>query len=240
MTGTGLSIAVQGLTLRHAMGEPVLQHATLAVTSGSICAVLGKSGTGKSTLLAALGGRLAPTAGRILLGGMLLDRASRRRLQPLIGMSYQDHRLVLQATVLDNVVAGLAPHLPWWRLATGRIPEELLARAAELLERLGLDAQLHHRRADNLSGGQAQRVGVARALIARPQLLLADEPVANLDPQTARDVLSLIVEETSKNGATVVCALHQPDLAAAFADRVLRLDGGAVMDELPKPRRSAA
>ena len=90
------------------------------------------------------------------------------------------------------------------------------------------------------SGGQAQRVGVARALIARPQLLLADEPVANLDPQTAKDVLSLIVEETRKNGATVVCALHQLDLAAAFADRVLRLEEGALVDELPKPHRSAA
>ncbi|MCX7283739.1 MAG: ATP-binding cassette domain-containing protein [Novosphingobium sp.] len=240
MSGTGFSISVRDLSLRHGNGDVVLTGAAVEVAPGTICALLGASGSGKSSLLAALGGRLAPVAGQVLIGGRPMISRSRRRVQARIGTTYQDHRLVAQATVLDNVLAGLAPHVPWWRCATGRYAPAHLTRATDLLERLGLHAALHHRRAGSLSGGQAQRVGIARALVARPSLLLADEPIASLDPQTARDVLALIAREARESGATVVCALHQPELAATFADRILTLHEGAFRAGVEQPQRSAA
>lgn len=240
MNGTGLSISASGLTLRHATGDPVLDGAAVEIAAGSVCALFGPSGSGKSSLLAALGGRLMPCRGRILLGETLLDRRSVARLRPAIGQAYQDNRLVMQATVLANVLAGLAPATPLWRVVTRRFATTQVDRAVDLLDRLGLDASLHHRRAGSLSGGQAQRVGVARALAGRPRLILADEPVANLDPQTARLVLDVIAHEARTRGTTVVCALHQPELATTFADRVLMLHEGRIQEGEPYPERSTA
>lgn len=240
MSRAGLSISVAAMTLRHANGTVALDRVSLELGEGSICAIMGASGSGKSSLLATIGGRAMACQGRILLGGTLLLPQTLPGLRPMIGQVYQDHRLVRQSSVLANVLAGAAATLPLWRVLTDRYPTDLVERAGYLLDLLGLDESFLSRRLDSLSGGQAQRVGIARALIGGPRLILADEPVASLDPPTALRALRAISSVARETGATVVCALHQPDLAASFAQRIIHLQKGRIVSADGSVGRDAA
>ncbi len=142
--------------------------------------------------------------------------------------------------MLANVAAGAAPDLPLWRALSGHFPKVVMERAAMLLEALGLEQALLPRPASTLSGGQAQRVGIARALIAKPRLVLADEPVASLDPEAARRTLAVLADYARESGATVISALHQPDLAETFANRTLVLDHGRTVSCATSPGLAAA
>lgn len=224
-----MRVEATDLTLQQASGVLSLDAVSFALDEGSFCALQGMSGAGKSTLLGLLGGHVAPTGGRIFIDVHVLNAATLAQLRPLIGQIYQDHRLVRQASVLANIAAGLAPTLPFWRALTHTFPAAVEARAARLLDDLGLEATLLRRPASTLSGGQAQRVGIARALMAKPRLVLADEPVASLDPQTARLTLSVLADYAREHHATVICALHQPELVAAFATHTLNLDQGRLV-----------
>ena len=235
-----MRIDVSGLTLRRPSGVLSLDAVSFALGEGDFCAVRGTSGAGKSSLLAILGGHIVPTSGRVFVDGYCLSPGSLPQLRPQIGQVYQDHRLVPQASVLANIAAGSAPTLSFWRALSGHFPKRIQQRAAMLLNAFGLDEAMLLRPVATLSGGQAQRVGIARALIAKPRLILADEPVSSLDPATAHKTLKVLADYARESGATVVCALHQPDLATAFASRTLVLDQGRTEDAALAPVQATA
>lgn len=222
-----MDIGIADLCVRHAGGADALTDITLFIPAGQICAVLGASGAGKSTLLRAVAGLVTPSAGRVLYDGVPSSRVQRRR----IGLIPQDFALSGRASVARNVMAvariGILPSL------AGLYPPADRARAAHLLASLGLEESQLERRTDSLSGGQQQRIAIARALLHRPALILADEPIASLDPATGEATLALIRDEARSLGATLLCSLHQPDLAHRFADRIIQLDAGRVVFDGP-------
>lgn len=218
-----IDIGIACLGVRHAGGDAALADLTLYIPAGQFCAVLGASGAGKSTLLRAVAGLVNADEGCILYDGRAPGRALRRR----IGLIPQDFALCGRASVAQNVmaVADIAP----WRCFTGLYPHPERDRATRLLAGLGLDEAHLARRADSLSGGQQQRVAIARALLHRPAIILADEPVASLDPATGEAALMLLRDEARNLGATLICSLHQPALACRLADRIVVLDAGCVV-----------
>jgi putative ABC transport system ATP-binding protein len=192
---------------------------TLRIDPGEFVAVVGPSGSGKSTLLFAMGGLATPTAGHVFLGETRvydLDREARAALRRTeIGFVFQTFNLVPYLTCLDNVA------LP--ALLAGRSRTEANEAATRVLERLGMSARRHHRPAQ-LSVGERQRVGIGRALVNGPRVLLADEPTGNLDPQTADQVVDLL-RELNRDGQTIVMVTHDPRLADR-AGRIVRLRAG--------------
>jgi phosphonate transport system ATP-binding protein len=219
-------------------GERVLDGFSLDVAAGEFVALLGPSGAGKTTLLRCISGLARPDAGEILLGDHAMQRlsgASLRRARREIGFVFQQFNLIGRRSALANVLTGRLPDVALWRVVLGRFPEADRRDAFAALERVGLLPQAWQR-ADLLSGGQQQRVAIARALVQRSRLLLADEPVASLDPEAAENVLSLIREIAREENMSVLCSLHQPALAARFADRICVLAGP---EEAPLTNRGA-
>ena len=225
-----MRIELDSVSLTCPDGAKPLVALSLTVPSGQFCAILGRSGAGKSSLLRVLGGIAAPTGGDARIGGVPLslapDPAMPRALRRRIGQVHQDGGLVAEASCAQNIIAGAAAAMPLWRTLTGLYPASARTRAVALHLALGLDPQLLDMPLSRLSGGQQQRVGIARALMAQPALVLADEPVASVDPETAQRVLGVLAAHRERVGATIVCALHQPDLACAFADRIVVLEAG--------------
>jgi phosphonate transport system ATP-binding protein len=212
-----------------------LDGVSLTVDRGEIVVLLGLSGSGKSTLLRHLDGLEVPTSGSVEVLGEDVPRLSGRRLRALrssVGFIFQQFELVPSLTVLENVLTGSlagvrGPRLGLWSYSKAR-------RLAALghLDRVGL-LDRAYQRADTLSGGQQQRVAIARALMQNPSVLLADEPVASLDPESSDQVMALIREIAADEGLTVVCSLHQVDLAISWADRIVGLRHGQVVLDLP-------
>ncbi|GBD41047.1 Lipoprotein-releasing system ATP-binding protein LolD [bacterium HR39] len=209
----------------------VLRGVDLDLAPGTLAAVVGPSGSGKSTLLHVSGLLEPPTAGRVRIEGRdaggLPDAERTRLRRETIGFVYQFHHLLRDFTALENVV------LP--QLLKGTAPAAARARAGALLGRLGLSARLHHRPAQ-LSGGEQQRVAIARALANGPRLVLADEPTGNLDPHTAEDVFALFLEVVREEGAAVLLATHNGELAAR-CDRVFTLREGRLVELAPHEAR---
>ena len=201
-----------------------LRGVTLEVLKGERVALLGKSGSGKSTLLNLLGGLDHGTSGSLHVGGHDLERLSRRGLalfrSTTVGIIFQSFNLILSRTALQNV------ELPM--IFAGRPPRERKAAAAEALAAVGLAERLHHRPMQ-MSGGENQRVAVARALVNRPRILLADEPTGNLDSGTAREVMALLIDHVTRFAATLVLVTHDEELAATSTQRVIRLRDGALL-----------
>jgi phosphonate transport system ATP-binding protein len=210
-----------------------LDGISLAVPAGQFCVLMGHSGAGKSTLLRCVNGLERPSSGTVQVGGSTVDARSLPGLRRRIAMVHQDFRLVPRASVASNVMSGAAPALPLWRVLAGAYPAALRDRACALLQAVGLRPDQLGQRADQLSGGQQQRLGIARALMLAPSVLLADEPVASLDPGLARDVLGLLRDLARHSGTTVLCSLHQPHLAAEFADRIVMLNAGRMTFDGP-------
>jgi phosphonate transport system ATP-binding protein len=220
-----MDIGIADLCVRHASDAQALADVTLYIPAGQICAVLGASGAGKSTLLRAVAGLVTPSEGRILYDGAPVSRTQRRR----VGLIPQDFALSGRASVARNVMA--VADIGIVRSFAGLYPPADRARAAHLLAGLGLEEAELARRADSLSGGQQQRVAIARGLLHRPALILADEPIASLDPATGEAALTLLRDEARRLGATLLCSLHQPELAHRFADRIIQLDRGRVVSD---------
>jgi phosphonate transport system ATP-binding protein len=214
-------------------GTRALNHVSLTVPAGQFCVLLGHSGAGKSTLLRCVNGLETPTGGAVHVNGRVVEPASLRDLRRRIAMVHQHFALVPRASGAANVMAGAVSALPLWRVVTGLYPASLEQRVCELLRAVGLEEAHLARRAEQLSGGQQQRLGLARAFMLDPALILADEPVASLDPAISRDVLSLLRDQARMRGTTVLCSLHQLDLARAFADRIVALHGGRVIFDGP-------
>ncbi|MFK4731174.1 phosphonate ABC transporter ATP-binding protein [Agromyces mediolanus] len=212
-----------------------LQGVELTIDRGEIVVLLGLSGSGKSTLLRHLDGLETPTSGSVRVLGEEVPRLRGRRLRALrgrVGFVFQQFELVPSLTVLENVLTGSLARLRGPRLGLWSYPRRLKLAALGHLDRVGL-LDRAYQRADTLSGGQQQRVAIARALMQEPEILLADEPVASLDPESSEQVMALIREIAMDGGLTVVCSLHQVDLALSWGDRIVGLRGGRLVLDTP-------
>jgi phosphonate transport system ATP-binding protein len=231
---TGTPVRVVGL--RKAYPRTVaLDDVSVELPGGQFVAVLGPSGAGKTTLLRTLTGMVRPDAGRIHIGDeelTALQGRARRAAQNRIGMVYQQFNLVGRLRVLTNVLMGRLPEVGPAAWLTGRFPAAAVEDAYRCLDRVDL-LDRAHQRADTLSGGQQQRVALARAMCQRPRLLLADEPVASVDPKLAERILSYLREVNRADGITTVVNLHTVGLASRFADRVIGINAGRVVVDGP-------
>lgn len=210
---------------------PALSGVSLSVARGEVVVLLGLSGSGKSTLLRHINGLETPTEGAVVSLGQTVPALSGRDLRNLrgrIGFIFQQFELVGPLTVMENVLTGALATLRGPRVGIWTYPKTFRQKALGHLDRVGL-VDAAYQRADTLSGGQQQRVAIARALMQDPEILLADEPVASLDPESSSQVMSLIREIAAERSLTVVCSLHQVDLALGWGDRVLGLRGGKVV-----------
>jgi phosphonate transport system ATP-binding protein len=231
------ALTLDGVEARYPGAErAALAVEHLAIGRGERVAVIGPSGSGKTTLLRLLNGTLAPTRGDIfvlgqrLVAGRRMPREQRRRL----GMIFQDFALVERASVFDNVLFGRLGHAHPFLSLIGHFSDRDRDIAGAAVREVGLSEQLAQR-ADALSGGQRQRVAIARVLAQEPEIILADEPVSNLDPALTDDILGLLTRASERRGATLIMALHQPRLATAHAGRVIGIEGGRiVLDEVPE------
>lgn len=214
-------------------GVHAMRSLDLTIHPGEFVVIVGLSGAGKSTLIRAINGLVPLSSGSLNVDGRevtSLDRAGMRELRADVGMIFQGFNLVDRTSVLKNVLMGRLHHTPTWRTLLGRYPEADLDRAARALERVEILDKAHVR-ASNLSGGQRQRVGIARALAQEPSIILADEPVASLDPPTSHVVMRYLQQIGRELGITVIVNLHFLDLATAYADRIVGLrDGSLVFD----------
>ena len=230
-------LIVENVQFRHrnqANHQPAaLQGVSFVVQEPQIVVLLGLSGAGKSTLMRCLNGALVPQQGRIVFQGMNLHGSPRcrRRCQYRMGTVYQNHALVQRQTARQNVLKAFVSTRPW--LASFLPPGSgLQAQALAMLDLVGLGEQAEQR-VDLLSGGQQQRVGIARALANHPALVLADEPVASLDPQTGQVVLNLLRQLQRRLGLMVLVSLHQPHQATTMADRIIGIRAGVVAFDQP-------
>ncbi len=211
--------------------DPALTGVSLSVARGEIVVLLGLSGSGKSTLLRHVDGLERPTTGSVVaLGADIATLRGRalRELRGRIGFIFQQFELVGPLTVLENVLTGSLADLRGPRVGLWSYPAALRRTALGHLDRVGL-LERAYQRADTLSGGQQQRVAIARALMQDPEILLADEPVASLDPESSSQVMALIREIAAERGLTVVCSLHQVDLALGWGDRIIGLRAGRIV-----------
>jgi phosphonate transport system ATP-binding protein len=210
-------------------GTVALRGVTLEVPRGQVCVVLGSSGAGKTTLLRTVNGLAPLTAGTVAVDGVPVGPKTIASVRARVAMIHQSFGLVGRASVLANVLDGALREVSTLRALLGLYPERYRRRACALLDDLGLEEGHLYRRAAELSGGQQQRVAIARAFILDPAVVLADEPVASLDVENSRAIVNLLLETSARRGATVVCCLHQVDLARQFADRIVAMRGGEVV-----------
>ncbi len=229
-------LRIEHLTKVYGDGTRALSDLSFDVAPGEFLVIIGLSGSGKSTLLRCINRLIDPTSGKIFFQGQDVTSATGPELREIrrkIAMIFQQFNLVRRSSVLTNVLAGRLGYLPpAWALAN-YFPSAQLEQAMADLERVGI-AQKAYTRADALSGGQQQRVGIARALMQEPQLILADEPVASLDPATSHSVLRYIEELNKKDGITVLCSLHFLSLARRYGTRIIALGAGQIVfDGLP-------
>ena len=229
-------LRIEGLAKTYPGGRQALQGVSFELAPGSVVALIGPSGAGKSTLIRCVNRLVEPTAGSITLGATPLSRLAGGRLRAArrrIGMIFQEFGLVERLTAIENVLAGRLGHLPTWRVLLRRFDPVTVQQGFAWLDHVGL-LEVARSRADKLSGGQRQRVGIARALLQAEDLLLVDEPTANLDPTTARSIMSLLVGLARQRGLTVLVNLHDLPLARQFAERIVGLrDGRVVFDGPP-------
>jgi phosphonate transport system ATP-binding protein len=230
-------LSIKDLTKVYPSGTHARNGITLDIQRGEFVVLIGLSGSGKSTLLRCVNRLVDPTAGTIIFDGIDVTKArgaELRRIRQKIGMIFQQFNLVRRASVFANVLAGRLGRRPLWRTILFRPTRDDVAAAFESLERVSI-VDKAYARADALSGGQQQRVGIARALMQEPQLMLADEPVASLDPATSHSVMKYLEEINKKDGITVVCSLHFLSLARRYGTRVIALkDGKVAFDGLPR------
>lgn len=226
-------IQAENLEIVYPNGTPALSPISISFRAGEFTVFVGPSGAGKSTLLRALNGLVPPTRGEVHVDGIgtLSDAKTIRAHRRRTGMVFQQHQLIGRCSVLTNVLMGrLGYHSSLRTLLPFSVAEKQLA--LDTIERVGLlDYAL--RRADQLSGGQQQRVGIARALVQEPSLILADEPVASLDPASAEHVLSLLHRICKDDGITAIASLHQLDFAERYADRIVALAQGRIVFDGP-------
>ncbi len=224
-------LEIRNLTKVYPDGTVALRNVDFTVEDGEFLVVIGLSGSGKSTLLRCINRLIDTTEGEILWDGRNVLEAGPtelRKTRRQIGMIFQNFNLVRRSTVMTNVLAGRLGYANPWSSLLHRFRSNDRQKAREALERVGIGNQAH-KRADELSGGQQQRVGIARALMQDPKMILADEPVASLDPVLAHTILGYLERMNTESGITVLCSLHYLDLVQRYATRVIGLRDGRVV-----------
>jgi phosphonate transport system ATP-binding protein len=225
-------LRIQNLSKTYPNGTQALKNVSFDVKDGEFMVVIGLSGSGKSTLLRCINRLIEPTEGKIFWDDLDITAASPAELRNIrrkIGMVFQQFNLVKRSSVMTNVLSGRLGYANPWMSLLGIWSQEDRQRAIQALERVGISDKAYTR-ADALSGGQQQRVGIARALMQDPKLILADEPVASLDPVLSHSILQYL-EQLNKEGITVICSLHFLDLVHRYATRVVALKDGVKVFE---------
>jgi phosphonate transport system ATP-binding protein len=223
-------LEIRDLVKVYPRGTRALDGISLDIRKGEFVVLIGLSGSGKSTLLRCINRLVEPTSGKVIFDGTdvtLVNGRDLRRIRTRIGMIFQQFNLVKRSSVFANVLAGRLGYRSPWRTIASRPSREDVALAFENLERVSI-LEKAYVRADALSGGQQQRVGIARALMQQPELMLADEPVASLDPATSHSVMKYLEEINKADGITVICSLHFLSLARRYGTRVVALKDGKV------------
>ncbi|MBR0852084.1 phosphonate ABC transporter ATP-binding protein [Bradyrhizobium diazoefficiens] len=223
-------LVVEGLTCRFGT-KAAVDDASFEIFPGGFVGVIGRSGAGKSTLLRTINRLVTPTQGRILFDGLDVTALRGRELRQWrarSAMIFQQFNLVGRLDVLTNVLMGRLATMPAWRSLSQVWPEHDKALALSALEQFDI-ASLAAQRADQLSGGQQQRVAIARALVQQPDIILADEPIASLDPRNTKIVMDALLRINKHFGITVLCNLHSLDLARAYCDRLIGMAAGRVV-----------
>jgi phosphonate transport system ATP-binding protein len=221
----------KNLSKTYADGTKALKGVSFEVNDGDFLVIIGLSGSGKSTLLRCTNRLIEPTGGQIVWDGedvTALPKGELRQLRRRIGMVFQQFNLVKRLSVMYNVLTGRLGYVKGSSSLLYRFPKEDMSRAEAALKRVGLTEQMW-KRASELSGGQQQRVGIARALMQEPRIILADEPVASLDPVLAHTILGYLEKLNKEDGITVICSLHYLDLVQRYATRVIGLKVGEVV-----------
>jgi phosphonate transport system ATP-binding protein len=229
------SLIINKLRKEYRAGQPVLRDVSLTIESRGLTAIIGPSGTGKSTLIRCINRLVEPTAGEIMFRGrdmVQLNGGELRAARRHIGMIFQEYNLVERLTVIENVLCGRLGYVPVWRAWLRWFPPSDIERAFQLLDAVGL-ADFANQRADQLSGGQRQRVGIARALMQEPELVLADEPTSSLDPKTSVEIMELIASRAAEHHIPAVVNMHNVDLARRFADRIVGMSKGEIVFDGP-------
>ncbi len=226
-------LEIRHLTKVYDDGTVALKDVSFTVPDGEFLVVIGLSGSGKSTLLRCINRLVDPTEGQILWNGTDLAKLQGedlRKARRKIGFIFQHFNLVRRSTVMTNVMSGRLGYAPTWSSAMGRFSQKDREMAYQALDRLGIRDQAH-KLARELSGGQQQRVGIARALMQEPELILADEPVASLDPVLAHSILQHLERLNREDGITIMCSLHYLDLVQRYGTSVVGLRAGEVVYE---------
>jgi phosphonate transport system ATP-binding protein len=235
-----MSVRVERLTKRYGDTVTALADVSFSIEPGEFVAVLGPSGAGKTTLFRCLTGLTRPDGGSVIVRGRDICAIRGRQLRAArqdVALIFQQFNLVRRLTALHNVLAGRLARLPTWRVVLRRFARPDRQRALACLDAVGL-LDRAYARADELSGGQQQRVAIARALAQEATVVLADEPVASLDPESAAVVLDTL-RVVARTGVAVVASLHQVHLAATYADRIIALRAGRVVENAPVGRLDA-
>lgn len=229
-------LSLHRLRKEYRAGEPVLKDISLDFEGEGLTAIIGPSGTGKSTLIRCVNRLVDPTSGEILFEGRDIAQIKGKALRAVrrrIGMVFQEYNLVERLSVMENILSGRLGYVPLWRSFLRRFPEADIVRAFELLDAVGLGPDFATRRADKLSGGQRQRVGIARAIMQDPALVLADEPTSSLDPKTSVEIMELLAELSAKRQVPIIVNIHNVELARRYARRIVGMTGGSVVYDGP-------
>lgn len=237
-------LTIQNLSKSYVNGKPVLRGIHLVVEGAGLTAIIGASGTGKSTLLRCINRLVDPTEGQIFFNANGLQGPSSKPSQSidlaalsgkglraarrLIGMVFQEYNLVERLSVMENLLTGRLGYIGSFAAWRRQFSASDIAYGLELLRIVGLEA-FANQRADSLSGGQRQRVGIARALMQRPALLLADEPTSSLDPKTSVEIMQLLQAQGRERNIPVIVNMHDVELAKRFADRIVGMRGGLIV-----------
>jgi phosphonate transport system ATP-binding protein len=228
-------LEVNNLTKIYPGDVLALDNVSFKVEPGEFLACIGLSGSGKSTLLRCINRLVEPTAGEIIWNGVDITKASQNemlRIRRKIGMVFQHFNLVSRSKVLTNVLAGRLGYVNPFMSVINKFPKEDIDLAMHEMERVGITDQAY-KRADELSGGQQQRVGIARAMVQEPEMILADEPVASLDPVLAHTIMQYLEQINKEEGVMILCSLHFLDLVHRYADRAIALNEGLLMFDGP-------
>lgn len=221
-------LAFDSVSCRYKNGTEAIKNVTIQILPGEFCVFLGPSGAGKSTLMNMINGVVEPSFGKISIDEIPVNHQNIRHFQRQIGMVHQQLHLIPRLSVLHNVLCSFLPNKNFFCSFLKSFSRDEQLKAFELLAEVGLEQAHLKRRVSELSGGQQQRVAIARAFVSKPKIVLADEPVASLDPAMSHTVLSSLKNAAKQHDTTVVCTLHQLDYALEFADHIIALRSGEV------------
>jgi phosphonate transport system ATP-binding protein len=234
------NVIIENLTKSYGPGSPAVDDISFEVKQGEFVVIIGPSGAGKSTVLRCINRMVEPTGGRVIFEGHDISHIKGKKIREArrrIGMIFQHYNLASRLTVMQNVMHGRLGYMSTMEGVLNRYTEEDKQKAVKFLEKVGL-LELMYRRTSELSGGQKQRVGIVRALMQEPSLLLCDEPIASLDPNSAKVIMDLIRDLTREQNISCIVNLHQVHVAKKYATRIIGIRTGKLVFDGPPSKLS--